>query len=140
MKNLKLIFINKIGTTFKGEHMFEFLYSNKLDWEWPESWYGDIVNLKDNTNQFIPDEECVKLVGSLKTTDLDLNLVQDVGVFPIYASVEGIIALGWEKLGENIDDIPDDRLVFKFGEDKETVDAKLYTLDLILDYSELQKK
>ena len=42
--------------------MFEFLYSNKLDWDWPESWYGDIVNLKDNTNQFIPDEECVKLL------------------------------------------------------------------------------
>ena len=39
-----LIYINRIGTTFKGEHIFEFLYSpNSIDWEWDDSWYESSV-------------------------------------------------------------------------------------------------
>ena len=38
-----LIYINRIGTTFKGEHIFEFLFSDSIEWEWDDSWYESSV-------------------------------------------------------------------------------------------------
>lgn len=128
-----LIYINRIGITFKGEHIFEFLFSDSLDWEWDESWYESSVMTE--TRELAPDESIVKLVGTLKTPTLDLELVQEDGVRDIYNAVEGIIALGWERLGED-DDIPEKRRVFKFGDPKEVVDEQLYEYDLALKYKE----
>lgn len=128
-----LIYINRIGRTFKGEHIFEFLFSDSIDWEWDDSWYESSVITE--TRELAPDESIIKLVGTLKTGELDLELVQEDGVRDIYNAVEGIIALGWEKLGEE-DDIPDKRRVFKFGDTKESVDEQLYEYDLALKYKE----
>jgi hypothetical protein len=128
-----LIYINRIGTTFKGEHIFEFLFSNSTDWEWDDSWYESSVITE--TRELAPDESIIKLIGTLKTSELDLELVQEDGVRDIYNAVEGIIALGWEKLSED-GDISDKRRVFKFGDTKESVDEQLYEYDLALNYKE----
>ena len=128
-----LIYINRIGTTFKGEHMFEFLFSNSVEWEWDETWYESSV--MTDTRELAPDENIVKLVGSLKTEEFDLELVQEDGVRDIYNAVEGIIALGWEKL-EDEEEIPEKRRVFNFGDTKEFVDEQLYEYDLALKYKE----
>jgi hypothetical protein len=128
-----LIYINRIGKTFKGENIFEFLFSDSTDWEWDDSWYESSV-LTD-TRELSPDESIIKLVGTLKTDELDLELVQEDGVRDIYNAVEGIIALGWEKLEEE-DEIPEKRRVFKFGDTKESVDEQLYEYDLSLKYKE----
>ena len=129
-----LIYINRIGKTFKGENIFEFLFSDSTDWEWDESWYQSSV--MTDVRELAPDENIIKLVGTLKTDDLDLELVQEDGVRDIYNAVEGIIALGWEKLGEDGEEIPDKRRVFKFGDTKESVDEQLYEYDLALNYKE----
>lgn len=132
-----LIYINKVGTTFKGEHMFEFLFSTSIDWEWDEEWYqSSVIN---DTTDLAPDESIVKLIGSLKTNELDLDLVQESGVFDVYNAVEGIVALGWEKLVDG-EDYPEQRMVFKFGESKEMVDVKLLEMDLALNYKENKVK
>jgi hypothetical protein len=128
-----LIYINRIGSTFKGENIFEFLFSDSTDWEWDESWYESSV--MTDTRELAPDESIIKLVGTLKTGELDLELVQEDGVRDIYNAVEGIIALGWEKLSEE-EEIPDKRRVFKFGDTKESVDDQLYEYDLALKYKE----
>ena len=128
-----LIYINRIGTTFKGEHIFEFLFSNSVEWEWDESWYESSVMTE--TRELSPDESIVKLVGTLKTDEFNLELVQEDGVRNIYNAVEGIIALGWEKL-EDEDEIPEKRRVFNFGDTKESVDGQLYEYDLALKYKE----
>lgn len=128
-----LIYINRIGTTFKGENIFEFLFSDSTEWEWDDSWYESSVMTE--TRELAPDESIVKLVGTLKTDELDLELVQEDGVRDIYNAVEGIIALGWEKLDEE-DDIPEKRRVFKFGDTKESVDVQLHEYDLALKYKE----
>jgi hypothetical protein len=132
-----LIYINKIGTTFKGEHLFEFLFSNSTEWEWDDEWYESSV-ITDTTD-LSPDEGVIKLVGSLKTDELDLELIQESGVFDVYNAVEGIVALGWQKL-EDGEDYPDERIVFKFGESKESVDIKLLEYDLALNYKENKVK
>ena len=128
-----LIYINRIGRSFKGENVFEFLFSDSTEWEWDDSWYESSVITE--TRDLAPDETIIKLVGTLKTDELDLELVQEDGVRDIYNAVEGIIALGWEKLDEE-SDVPDKRRVFKFGDTKESVDDQLYEYDLVLKYKE----
>ena len=128
-----LIYINRIGTTFKGEHIFEFLFSNSVDWEWDESWYESSV--MTDTRELSPNESIIKVVGTLKTDEFDLELVQEDGVRDIYNAVEGIIALGWEKLEED-EERPERRRVFNFGDTKESVDEQLYEYDLVLKYKE----
>jgi hypothetical protein len=66
-----LIYINRIGKTFKGENMFEFLFSDSTEWEWDESWYESSV--MTDTRDLAPDESIIKLVGSLKTDEFDLE-------------------------------------------------------------------
>tara|TARA_Y100000389_G_C17435270_1_gene505112 strand:- start:493 stop:915 length:423 start_codon:yes stop_codon:yes gene_type:complete len=131
---LKLIYINKIGTNYKGEHMFEFLFSDRTDHDWEEEWYESSV--VTDTSELTPPPSFIKEVGFLQTDELDLELVQESGVFQIYNAVEGIIALGWEKWDED-EEIDDEieRLVFKFGDHKTEVEAKLLTLDIELDYT-----
>ena len=137
MKELYLIYINKIGTNFKGEHIFEFLFSDRTNYDWDETWYESSV--VTDKNDLTPDPSFIKLVGGLKTSELDLELIQNSGVFQIYNAVEGIIALGWEKLQDD-QDYPEERLVFRFGETKESVEGKLYSLDLVLNYDETKIK
>ena len=71
---LHLLYINKIGTNFKGEHMFEFLFSDKTDWDWDESWYESSV-ITDK-NDLTPEPNFIKLVGNLKTEELDLEFIK----------------------------------------------------------------
>ena len=138
-KDLYLIYINKIGTNFKGEHIFEFLFSDRTDLDWDESWYESSVIV--DKNDLTPDPSFIKLVGSLKTSELDLELVQNSGVFQVYNAVEGIIALGWQKLEDTEEeDYIEERIVFKFGETNKSVEEKLYTIDLILNYDETKVK
>ena len=137
MKELYLIYINKIGTNFKGEHIFEFLFSDRTNYDWDETWYESSV--VTDKNDLTPDPSFIKLVGGLKTPELDLELIQNSGVFQIYNAVEGIIALAWEKLQDD-QDYPEERLVFRFGETKESVEDKLYSLDLVLNYDETKVK
>jgi hypothetical protein len=128
-----LIYINKIGTNFKGEHMFEFLFSDTTEWEWDEEWYESSV-ITDTTD-LTPNPQIIKKIGFLKTNKLDLELVQESGVFDVYNAVEKIIALGWEKLDEE-SDLESERVVFHFGDDVEKVESNLYQFDLILNYKE----
>jgi hypothetical protein len=137
--DLKLIYINKIGTNFKGEHMFEFLFSDRTDHDWDEEWYESSV-ITDMTD-LTPPPSYIKEVGFLQTDELDLNLVQESGEFQVYNAVEGIIALGWEKWDDE-DEVDDEleRLVFKFGDHKTEVEAKLMTMDIELDYTRHKTK
>ncbi len=128
-----LIYINRIGTTFKGEHIFEFLFSNSVEWDWDDTWYESSV--MTDTRELSPDESIIKTVGTLKTDEFNLELVQEDGVRDIYNAVEGIIALGWEKLEED-EEIPEKRRVFNFGDTKKSVDEQLYEYDLALKYKE----
>jgi hypothetical protein len=130
MKELYLIYVNKIGTNHKGENIFEFLFSNSLDLDWDESWYESSV--VTDKNDLTPNPSFIKFVGNIKTSEFDLELIQNSGVFQIYNAVEGIIALAWEKL-EDDGDYPEERLIFKFGDTLESVEEKLYSLDLVFD-------
>ena len=138
--DLKLIYINKIGTNFKGEHMFEFLFSDRTDHDWEEDWYESSVIT--DMSVMTPPTNYIKSVGFLQTKELDLHLVQESGVFQVYNAVEGIIALGWEKWDEEDDNVDEEfeRLVFKFSDHQAEVEAKLMTMGIELTYTENKTK
>lgn len=126
-----LVYINKIGTSFNGENIFEFLFTEDIEnMEHPESWY-DSTSLSDKKD-LAPEEDYIDLIGHLKTTDVDLELIQDLGIFDVYNAVEGIVSLGWENFG--VDSDFDDRMIFKYGQEKEVVEAILLIRDLELTY------
>jgi hypothetical protein len=126
-----LVYINKIGTSFNGEHMFEFLFTNDLEnMDFPESWYNS--STYSDKKELAPNEDYIDLIGHLKTTEIDLELIQDSGVFDVYNAVEDIVSLGWEKL--SVDDDFDTRMIFKYGQKQELVEAILLMRDLELTY------
>ena len=66
--------------------------------------------------------------------EVTFELVQDSDVFSVIDSMDGVIALGWEKETDNIDFSVVKRLVFQFGETEESVKNKLYERDIVLQF------
>jgi hypothetical protein len=128
MEKLYLIYINNIGKDWKGNYLYEFLYSDNLDGVDGDDW--DSVPASGRPEP--PHEEFVKKVGRL-TTEIKLSLIQDSDTFCIWDAVDGIIALGWEDINE-YDEYPENRLWFKFGEELSLVNDKLYEKDIVLEY------
>ena len=124
-----LIYINGLGSNYKGENIYEFIFSDSLDNVWGENWEARPANGYPSP----PDIENVTKVGVLTNGGITLDLVQNSDVFSVQDAMDGVIALGWEK-EEEIDFSLVKRLVFKFGDDEKTVKDKLYERDFILEF------
>jgi hypothetical protein len=126
---MKLVYINKVGQNWKGEFIYEFLFSDKIDDIDGEGWdsYPSVGNPES------PEKKFIKEVGSI-VTNLKLDLIQESTSFGMWDAVDGIIAIGWENL-ENYDEYPERRLYFSFGEDKKSIEVKLYEKDIVLNYN-----
>jgi hypothetical protein len=79
-----------------------------------------------------PDVEYIRKVGTMINEDITLELIQDSDVFSMIDSMDGVIALGWEKETDEIDFSLTKRLVFQFGDTEEDVKNKLYERDVVL--------
>lgn len=128
MKELYLIYINRIGKDYKGDYIYEFIFSDTVknidgnDWDkFPASGRPEP-----------PFETFIKKVGRLESS-LKLDVIQDSDTFAVWDAVDGVIALAWENINA-YESYPEFRLSFKFGETQENVEAKLYDKDLVLDY------
>ena len=128
-KNLVLIYVIKIGFDYRGRALYEFLFNDTTDDVFGDEW--ETMPAHDHAQP--PDEKYVKLVGTLKTDDIYMEVIQESDFFSVADAVDGVIALAWEtdKVGDGLNE---NRLVFRFGETKEQVDNTLYKRDLILKY------
>jgi hypothetical protein len=124
-----LIYINGLGPNYRGENIYEFIFSDSIDEVWGESWESKPANGYPSP----PDVEYVKKVGTLTHGKITLELVQNSDVFSVQDSIDGVLALGWEK-EEDIDFSLVKRLVFKFGDEEQIVKDKLYERDLVLEF------
>mgnify|MGYP001809606319 FL=1 len=91
---------------------------------WGEGWESKPCNGYPQP----PELTYVKSVGVLKK-GLELELIQNSDYFSMMDAMDDIIALGWEKDENEIEQ----RLVFRFGEDEEIIKDKLYERDIILE-------
>lgn len=124
----KLIFINQLGSDYKGNFMYEFIFGDNDKCE------GDDWDAKPaNGYPKPPKIEFIKKVGILKNSKLKLELVQNSDFFSFFDAVDKVIALGWE-MDDEIDFDYTPRLVFHFGMSEKEVKDKLYERDLILEF------
>jgi hypothetical protein len=124
-----LVFINGLGPNYKGDNMYEFIFSENID-IWDDSWEAKPSNGYPKP----PELEYIKKVGVLKNTSIELELIQNSDFFSFMDSMDGVIALGWEKENEHVDFTTTKRLVFNFGETEQEIKNKLYERDVVLEF------
>lgn len=132
MKKLYLIYVNYVGKSYKGSHIYEFLFSDTTKDIDGDDW--DTFPAAGRPEP--PHDIFIKSVGKLESS-LKLDVIQDSDTFAVWDAVDGVIALAWENVNA-YESYPDHRLCFKFGETMKEVEDKLYEKDLILEYNTLK--
>ena len=121
-----LIYINGLGPNYKGDNIYEFIFSDSFD-VWGDNWDSKPAH----GHPLPPEMKYISKVGVLRNTEVVLDLVQNSDYMGVIDAMEDIIALGWEtddSCGEN------KRLVFKFGEHEQSIKDKLYERDVVLEF------
>ena len=121
----KLIYVNGLGPNYKGDNLYEFIFSDNLD-VWGDSWESKPSNGYPGP----PELHHIKKVGVLRNTDVKLELIQNSDFFCMIDAMDDVVALAWET-DENENQ---KRLVFRFGETEQEIKDKLYERDLILEF------
>ena len=128
MKELFLIYVNRVGKDYKGDFIYEFIFSDTNKNIDGDDW--DTFPASGRPSP--PHDNFIKKVGRLES-ELNLDVIQDSDTFAVWDAIDGVIALAWENINA-YDSYPEKRLCFKFGETSESVEAKLYENDLILQF------
>lgn len=125
-----LIYVNELGPNYKGDNIYEFIFSDSLENVWGDSWESKPANGYPSP----PDIENIKKVGVLKNDKIKLSVIQNSDFFSMIDAIDDIIALSWEEESEMINFDHNKRLVFRFGEKEESVKNKLYERDIVLEF------
>ena len=125
-----LIFVNELGPNYRGENIYEFIFSDNIENVWGESWESKPAN----SYPLPPDIKHIKKVGVLKNDNISLSVIQKSDYFSMMDSLDDVIAMAWENENELLNFDLVKRLVFRFGESEESVKNKLYERDLILEF------
>jgi hypothetical protein len=125
-----LIFVNELGPNYKGDNIYEFIFSDDLEGVWGDSWESK----PSNGYPLPPDLEHIKKVGVLKNDMITMSVVQNSDYFSMVDAIDGVIALCWENESEGVDFETTKRLVFRFGDSEESVKNKLYERDIVLEF------
>ena len=129
-----LLYINELGREYKGQRQYEFIFGNDIDVLMDE-WF-----IIPSSGRAIPPElEQINLVGLLKNSELELDLVQNSDYFGMIDAVDGIVALGWEPFDIHSEERPE-RVSFHFGEDIDSITEKLESKGLRLINEEIKYK
>jgi hypothetical protein len=125
-----LIYVNELGPNYKGDNIYEFIFTNDLTDIWGEYWDSK----PSNGYPLPPNIDHVSKVGVLKNDKISMSVIQNSDYFSMVDAIDGIIALSWENEDDEIDYNHQKRLVFKFGEDEQSVKDKLYERDFVLEF------
>jgi len=125
-----LIYVNGLGPNYKGDNIYEFIFSDVKDEIWGESWESK----PSNGNPLPPNIEFIRKVGVLKNAEIKLSLIQDSDFFSMIDALDDVIALAWESDDSDINFDIEKRLVFRFGEEEKTIKNKLYERDIVLEF------
>jgi hypothetical protein len=129
MKESYLIYVNMVGENYKGQYLYEFIFSDSAKDIDGEDW--DTYPASGRPKP--PFEKYIKRVGVL-TSQLKLDVVQKSDTFAVWDAVDDVIALAWENVNA-YETYPNPRLNFRFGITEKEVADKLYAKDLILDFN-----
>jgi hypothetical protein len=123
----KLIYVNGLGPNYKGDNLYEFIFSDTTD-VWGEYWESK----PSNGYPTPPELKYIKKVGVLRNTDIKLELIQNSDFFCMIDAIDDVVALAWET-----DELEGQkRLVFRFGSTEQEIKDKLYERDLVLEFEQ----
>jgi hypothetical protein len=125
-----LVYVNGLGPNYKGDNMYEFIFSNDVKNIWDDTWDAKPSNGYPKP----PNVDYIKKVGTLKNTSIEFELIQNSDFFSFIDPIDGIIALAWEKENDDVDFTIKKRLVFSFGDTEQQVKDKLYERDVVLEF------
>jgi hypothetical protein len=125
-----LIYVNELGPNYKGDNIYEFIFSDSSENIWGENWDAK----PSNRDPLPPDLEHIKKVGVLKNDMITMSVIQNSDYFSMIDSMDGIISLAYENESDDVDFDRQTRLVFSFGETEESVKNKLYERDIVLEF------
>ena len=125
-----LIYVNELGPNYKGDNTYEFIFSDSLDEIWGDSWESNPANGYPSP----PDLEFINKVGTLKSNEVTLSVIQKSDYFSMTDCMDDVISLAWENEMDEIDFTIKKRLVFRFGETEQSVKNKLYERDIVLEF------
>jgi hypothetical protein len=132
---LFLIYVHKIGENSKGNFEYEFIFSVSPNIAIGEKW-EELPNYWDQDGESKkPDKQYIDKIGKLET-EIELQTVYEEGSFRVLDAVYKIIALCWEIVDDysQSDILPEDILVFHFGDSMVKVKEKLHSKDLKLKF------
>ena len=72
-----LIYVNELGPNYKGDNTYEFIFSNGLEEIWGDSWESNPANGYPSP----PDLEFINKVGTLKSSEITLSVIQKSDYF-----------------------------------------------------------
>ena len=127
---MNLIFVNELGPNYKGDNIYEFIFSDKIDDVWGEMWDSKPSNGYPNP----PDIQHIKKVGVLKNDKISLSVIQKSDYFSMIDAIDDVVALAWENENESVNFDLVKRLVFRYGDSEEIIKNKLYERDIVLEY------
>lgn len=120
-ENLKLVYVNPIGKNSADCFEYEFFFSETPDIVWGQDWN---VQSPSSCGDTRPDSTTYHLIKRLRTF-IPFTCAQQNSCFSLQDMCDHIIACCWEDISE-YDDFPEPyRIVFEFGEDYTSVEAKL---------------
>ena len=125
-----LIYVNELGPNYRGDNIYEFIFSDRVEDVWGDMWESKPSNGYPSP----PDIEHIKKVGVLKNDKITLSVIQKSDYFSMIDATDDVIALAWENENESINFDIVKRLVFRFGDSEEVVKNKLYERDIVLEF------
>jgi hypothetical protein len=125
-----LIYINELGPNYKGDNIYEFIFSDTTENIWGEMWESK----PSNGYPHPPDIDLIKKVGVLKNDKISLSVIQKSDYFSMIDAMDDVISLAWENESDEYNFDLVKRLVFRFGETEETIKNKLYERDIVLEF------
>ena len=94
-----LIYVNELGPNYKGDNIYEFIFSDSSENIWGENWDAK----PSNRYPLPPDLEHIKKVGVLKNDMITMSVIQNSDYFSMIDSMDGIIALAYENESDDVD-------------------------------------
>jgi hypothetical protein len=121
-----LVYINPLNKNYRGEYLYEFLFSETKIVSPGEDW--DVLPAS-NGSITPPPESQISLVGVFKSSIIELDMVINSEYFSFLDCIDNIVAIAWER-----EDEKSPRLVFNFGDTLEIVEKKLMDRGKIMEY------
>lgn len=127
-ETLNLCFIRLVGEENDGYYRYEFIFTDRVDEVWGESFDEKPACL---INDLMVSDEYVTEIHIVKTK-IKLDLIQKNCCFSISDCYDGIVCMASQNL-DDLDEYPEDgRLYFMFGETVEEVSRKLAIKGIVM--------